>query len=44
MNKLAYEAPALREVACLSLEAFCTSGGTTAPDYDPIDDFDWGNN
>lgn len=41
MEKKIYEAPVLREIPLQYLESFCTSGG--APDYEPIDGFDWEN-
>ena len=42
MKKKTYVIPGLRMVPLEYEEAFCQSGG--APDYDPIDDFDWGDN
>ena len=41
MDTKHYEAPALRVIFLQYLESFCASGG--APDYDPIDEFDWDN-
>lgn len=41
MEKKTYEAPVLRVVPLQYLESFCVSGGS--PDYDPIDDFNWGD-
>ena len=42
METKQYEAPALRIVSMQPyMESFCQSGG--APDYDPINDYEWGN-
>lgn len=41
MEKKTYETPVLRVVPLQYLEPFCASGG--APDYDPLDGFEWGD-